>query len=177
MLKCWLTRVPQNTSPNVADLRNRIASMLSNSDCAKFIKNLINGTAADKNPAGFTDALKGFDMIASQKGFAYWQPPANDIAYSTVGGSISRGNAQVLLAPPYTNFSASRGFAETQAQIEAMSALHETLHHAGSNRYFDDYDYAATVARMRGLATPKFANASAASRYWNAALEAACKPR
>lgn len=68
-------------------------------------------------------------------------------------------------------------FAETQARLEAMAGLHETLHHAGRNQYFNDFDYAKTVAAMRGVTTPNFANVRAASEFWNSALEAACKPR
>jgi hypothetical protein len=174
------SQTPQNPEPDLKDLRKRIAKMAGNakSPCAKFIKALIEGTATDENPAAFTDALKGFDTIASQKGFVYRDSTKMfGFSASTVAGHISAGNAQVILAPRYPNYTNAPGFSETQAVIEALSGLHETLHHAGSNRYFDNYDYAATIARMRGLDTPKFNSVRAASEYWNGALEAACKPR
>jgi len=57
-----------------------------------------------------------------------------------------------------------------------MTALHEILHLAGKNQ-FSDYDYANTVAAMRGVTASTFGNVRQASDYWNGALETACKPR
>jgi hypothetical protein len=79
--------------------------MVSNPDCAKFISDLINGTATAKNPAEFTDALKGFDMIngKGQHGFIYGDTIRKFYGFdgSTVHGTISSGKAQVELATPY----------------------------------------------------------------------------
>ena len=156
--------------------------MVSNPDCAKFISDLINGTATAKNPAEFTDALKGFDMINGQGGFIYGDTIRKTYGFdgSTVHRTISSGKAQVELATPYAintgNARVAAQIAETQAGIQASDALHEILHLAGRNQ-FSDYDYANTVAGMRGVPVPKFDNVRRASEYWNSALAAACKPR
>jgi hypothetical protein len=77
------------------DLESRITKMVSNPDCAKFISDLIKGTATAKDPAEFTDALIGFGKIKSQSGFIYGDTimKAYGFAGGTVHGSISRGNA------------------------------------------------------------------------------------
>jgi hypothetical protein len=159
--------------------------MVSNPDCAKFISNLVNGTATAKNPAEFTDALKGFEKIKGQGGFIYGDTIEKYYGFrgGTVHGTVSGGNAQVELPFPIpfrsfgpVNQRAAAGYAEAQAGINAMTALHEILHLAGKNQ-FSDYDYANTVAAMRGVTPPTFANVRRASEYWTGALEAACKPR
>jgi hypothetical protein len=61
-----------------------------------------------------------------------------------------------------------------QAGIQVRTALHETLHLAGKNRWYNDFDFANTVAAMRGVPTPAFADIVEASGYWNAALAEAC---
>lgn len=92
-------RQPQNPAPNLSDLESRITKMVSNPDCAKFIRDLINGTATAKNPAAFTDALVGFNTIKKQGSFIYGDTimKAYGFAGGTVRGSISTGNAQVNL--------------------------------------------------------------------------------
>jgi hypothetical protein len=88
-----------------------------------------------------------------------------------------------LLTPFNTqNRRVAAEIAETQAGIQALDALHEILHLAGRNT-FDDFVYADTVARMRGVAAPDFRSmpykegVRRASEYWNGALQTACKPR
>jgi len=165
--------------------------MVSDPGCAKFISDLINGTATAKNPAEFTDALTGFGKIKSQGGFIYGDTimKAYGFAGATVRGSISGGDAQVELATPVpfrsygpVNQRMAADYAATQARIQAQSALHEILHLAGKNGY-DDFAYANTVAAMRGVKPPDYSGMAyrdavrKASEYWNGALQAACKPR
>jgi hypothetical protein len=156
--------------------------MVSKPKCADFIQNLINGTATAKNPSEFTDALTGFGMI---KSFIYGDTIERIYGYrgGTVRGTVSGRGAQVELPFPIpfgsygpVNQRAAAGYAESRAGIQAMMTLHEILHLAGSNQ-FSDFAYANTVANMRGVQPPTFANVAEASRYWNNALEAACKPR
>lgn len=163
--------------------------MVSNADCAKFISDLINGTATTKNPAEFTDALIGFGKIKSQSGFIYGDTimKACGFAGGTVHGSISRADAQVELPTPapFPVGLSTRGAAEyisDQGRINAETVLHEILHHAGKNRY-DDFAYANTVAAMRGVKPPDDTGMAyrdavcTASEYWDGALMGACRPR
>jgi hypothetical protein len=174
----------QQTAPDVNDLRSRITEITSNPNCANFIKDLINRTATDKNPAEFTDALKGFEKIASQRGYIYGDTIRRTYGFdaSTVNGTISgRNGAQVELARPYLNVR-TPAIIESQLRIQAMSALHEILHLAGMNQY-NDFVYANTVADIQGVERlnlrkpPQKEGLRQASDYWNRALEAACKPR
>jgi hypothetical protein len=177
---------PQNPSPNVTDLESRITKMVSNPDCAKFISDLIKGTATAKNPAEFTDALIGFGKI---KGFVYGDSimKAYGFAGGTVHGSISRGDAQVELPTPapFPVGLSRRGAAEyisDQGRINAETVLHEILHLAGKNVY-DDFAFANTVADMRGVKRLDYTGMAyrdavrTASDYWNGALMGACRPR
>jgi hypothetical protein len=178
-------RRQQNPAPDVNDLRNRITKGASNPNCANFIKDLINKTATDKNPAEFTDALKGFEKIASQRGYIYGDTIRKTYGFdgSTVNGTISgRDGAQVELARPYLNVR-TPAIIESQLRIQAISALHEILHLAGRNQTYSDLDYAKSVAAMPGAKPlPDFSNMSykeavyAVSNYWNKALYAACNP-
>jgi hypothetical protein len=176
--------VSQNPALDVIDLRIRITKITSNPDCANFVKELISKTATDKNPAEFTDALMGFEKIASQRGYIYGNTVRKTYGFdgSTVNGTISGQNgAQVELARPYLNVR-TPAIIESQLRIQAMSALHEILHLAGRNQY-DDFDYADTVADMQGVERPNFRErpyregVHAASSYWAKALYAACKPK
>ncbi len=132
--------------------------------------------------------MTGFGKIQS---FIYGDTiqKAYGFAGATVHGSISGGNAQVELATPVpfrsfgpVNQRMAAAYAETQAGIEAMDALHEILHLAGKN-WYDDFAYANTVAAMNGVKPPDFSGMAykdavrKASEYWNGALRAACKPR
>jgi hypothetical protein len=173
---------PQNPEPNVGDIGKRITSMVSKPKCADFIQNLIKGTATAKNASEFTDASVGFGMI---KSFIYGDTIERIYGYrgGTARGTVSGRHAQVELPIPIpfrsfgpVNQRAAAGYAEAQAGIQAMIALHEILHLAGRNQ-FSDFACANTVANMRGVRPPTFANVAAASNYWNSALEAACKPR
>jgi hypothetical protein len=174
--------VPPNTAPNVGDLRNRIAQRVSKPGCSKFISDLINGTATATNPAEFTDALKGFNEIASsnQKGVVYGDTIMKTYGFAggTIFGSIGTHTAQIELSTPYpTPVGLSRqGLAQyrnDQANIQAGTALHETLHLAGKYGY-SDYAFAKTVAAMQGVKPPNFTDIRQASDYWNRALDAAC---
>ena len=182
------TGVPQNAAPNVNDLESRITKMVSNPDCAKFISDLINGTATAHNPAEFTDALVGFGKIKSQSGFVYGNTimKAYGFAGGTVHGSISRGDAQVELPTPapFPVGLSRRGAAEyisDQGRINAETVLHEILHLAG--RGYDDFAYANAVAAMRGVKPPDYSGMAyrdavrKASDYWNGALMGACRLR
>ena len=168
--------------PNRDDLEKRITKIASNPKCADFIKNLISGTATAKNSAEFTDALTGLEKI---QGFTYGDTIERTYGYrgGTVRGTMSGRDTQVELPFPIpfrsfgpVNQRAAAGYAEAQAGIQAMIALHEILHLAGRNQ-FSDFAYANTVANMRGINPPTFANVAEASLYWNSALESACKPR
>lgn len=156
--------------------------MVSNKDCAAFISDLIKKTATAKNPAEFTDALKGFDTIKSQGGFIYGNTIRKFYGHegSTVHGMIGSGDAQVELGYPYPmniqNQRVAAQIAETQARILAFEALHEVIHLAGKY-HFTDYDFANTIAAMKGEAVPTFKNSIDASKYWHAELQGACKPR
>jgi YD repeat-containing protein len=178
--------LPQNPAPNVNDLESRITKMVSNPDCAKFISDLINGTATAKNPAEFTDALIGFGKI---KSFIYGDTimKAYGFAGGTVHGSISGGDAQVELPTPgrFPVGLSRRGAAEyisDQGRINAETVLHEILHLAGKNVY-DDFAYAKTVADMRGVKRLDYTGMAyrdavrKASEYWNDALMGACGPK
>jgi hypothetical protein len=180
----WFSVGPQNPAPNVDDLENRIRKMVSKKPCADFIKNLINLTATSANPAEFTDALKGLEKIKGpgQGGFVYGDTIKKFYGFDggTVRGSIGGGKAQVELPYPspnrITNPRMAVDFANWQGRIQAETALHEILHLAGKNQ-FSDFDFARTVAAMRGVTPPTFANARKASDYWNDALIGACSPR
>jgi len=180
---------PQNPSPNVGDLESRITKIVGNPDCAKFISNLINGTASATNPAEFTDAITGFNLVKGQAGFIYGDTIQKYYGYrgGTVHGSISGKNAQVELPYPYANNIRNNPrmaaeFAEVQAREDALTVLHEILHLAGKNGY-SDLAFANTVADMNRIARPDFSKLSgkdavvAASKYWHGALRTACEPR
>jgi hypothetical protein len=128
----------------------------------------------------FLDTKKGFEKIISQGGFSYGGTIKQYYGYdgSTALGTISNGTAQVELATPYPNnignAPGAAQIAESQAGIRALDALHEILHLAGRNQ-FSDYDYANTVAGMRGVPVPTLDSVRRASEYWDGALEAACK--
>jgi hypothetical protein len=163
--------------------------MVSNPDCAKFISDLINGTATAKNPAEFTDALIGFGKIKSQSRFIYGDTimKAYGFAGGTVHGSISRGDAQVELPTPapFPVGLSRRGAAQyisDQGRINAETVLHEILHLAGKNGY-DDFAFANTVADMRAVKRLDYTGMAyrdavrRASEYWGGALMGACRPK
>ncbi len=174
---------PQNTGPNVDDLRSRIDKMVSKKPCADFIMNLMKGTATTNNPAEFTDALKGFNEItsSSQKGVVYGDTIIKTYGYAagTVFGSVGTHTAQIELPTPapFPIGLSRRGAAEysdDQARIRAQTALHETIHLAGKYGFTDPA--LAFTAAMRGVARPKFDDVRDASVYWHAALQSACFP-
>lgn len=173
---------PQNTGPNVDDLQSRIAKMLLNKKCADFIRNLINGAAAKTgNAAVSTNPNDLLKLINSndQKGFAYANnTPVLGSPGGTVNGNISNHSAQVVLQTPYPNYVNAPGFAESQARIEAMAALHEIIHLAGQEQYSDQI-LADVRRKMAGAPSPStdITTREGASQYWNHGLEAACKPR
>jgi len=179
----------QNTVPDTSEFERRIKAL--DSKCTTFIKNLITQTATAKNPAEFTDALTGFDMVKRQGGFIYGDTIMKlyGLAGGTVNGRISENTAQVELPTPGqfrsfgpVNQRAARDFAAMQQVTNFWTTLHEILHLAGKNVY-DDFAYANTVAAMKGVNAPDYTGMKyhdallKASKYWNQALLDACKPQ
>jgi len=180
--------IPQNTAPNVDDLRNRVTNMANNPDCAKFITALLNGAALTGNPVVSTNATKLFNDVASQKGFIYGDTIRKAYGFDggTVHGSISGGNAQVELPFPIpfrsfgpVNQRMAADYAATQARIQGLTVLHELMHLAGKNGWYTDETLAAVVKNMPGSLAPTgdITKVRPASDYWNSYLEKACKPR
>ncbi len=124
--------------------------MLRIGDCGKFVEDLINGLGAStKNPFVSDYALDLFDAVAGGKGGFIRGGLANKYRVSaTVSGNIRSGNAAIHLTshfngPPVGN---SVNF------IDAFQTLHELVHHAGRNRYYNDQEVAQTLSAMTGIA-------------------------
>jgi hypothetical protein len=128
-----------------------------------------------------SDVKELFRIINSsdQRGFAYRDnTPILGFPGGTVSGNISTHTAQVFLQNPNINHVNAPGFAEAQAQIEAMAALHEIIHLAGQEQYSDQI-LAEVRRRMPGAPAPTtdITTRTGASQYWNDGLETACKPK
>lgn len=94
---------------------------------------------------------------------------------------ISYGNAQVELARP-TLYVRIPAIVESQARMEAMSALHELMHLAGNKGGYNDHVLADVVSKMPGSLAPKGditnpKDPRPASDYWQSYLNEACKLR
>jgi hypothetical protein len=167
---------PPNPVP-VVDLRKRMINMLSNSRCANFVAQLL-ATVSRRNPSNSlvnADPLKVWDMIASssQRGFSYTSerlPSGREASYAL--GSIGTGTAGIAFAASYaTN---TDGISR---RMMALAALHETIHHAGTNTY-SDRQLAEAVHEMRAnlASLPAENDLEGNSNFWNGALNAACLP-
>ena len=126
--------------------------------------------------------------VAKQGRFVYGDTikeyPGFKAPGATNRGSISRGDAQVELPTPWSNFNLMNreDIAESARRITLFSVMHELIHLSGKKGYLD-IQLANTVAAMTGLRPPAYAGKTsdqavwAASISWNGAMEFACKPR
>ncbi|MDX6610933.1 MAG: hypothetical protein QOD75_119 [Blastocatellia bacterium] len=173
----WTSITPQDTGSRrftgdeVKDLRSRVAKLLVNGRCAKFLTNVLNKAAklAGQDPVNLNEILDTFDKIETQGGFHY--DYAMKRAGEAKGGINGNTPASVLLSP--NGYSPRPGYAERQI---ASAAIHEIIHHLRGGRGFLD----SNLAQGLGFkADPKW-NAekleSAASVYWGYMLASACDP-
>ena len=131
-------------------IRSALDRMLRIGDRGKFVEDLINRLGAGtKNPFISDYVLDLFDAVASGKGGFVRGGLANKYRVgATISGNIRSGDAAIHLTshfngPPVGN---SVNF------IDAFQTLHELVHHAGRNRYYDDQEVAQTLSEMTGIA-------------------------
>src|SRR5688572_13983790 len=128
--------------------------MLRKGDCGKFIKELINRLAADtKNPFISDNALDLFDSVnGAKKGGLIRGGLADKYrASATVSGSLKSGNAAIYLTSNFDGVFDPQAEASAIISNDAFNTLHELVHHAGSNGYYDDIQVAQTLSTWLGV--------------------------
>jgi RHS repeat-associated protein len=167
----------ENLAANVTDLLN--------SDCGKFVTSLIDAVAAaTKNPAHSNNALNLFNTINGRQGGVVFEDNlrvGGRSAAGTVSGAIGNSasppvvhiQTSVLIAGPLTPAIISA----TQHSY-AMTAIHETIHHAGMNGYYSDEQLARAAYRLTGApGLPEDgADVFEWSGYWDSVLQSKCPP-
>jgi RHS repeat-associated protein len=168
----------ENLAGNVADLLD--------GDCGKFVTSLIDAVAAaSKNPAHSNNALNLFNTINGRQGGVVFKDNLR-VGGRPAGGTVSGaiGNAA---SPPVVHIQTSFLIAGTLTPAiisatqhsYAITAIHETIHHAGRNGYYTDEQLARAAHALTGAPGLPMDGADAFewSGYWDNVLKSICPPR
>jgi hypothetical protein len=171
-------RIPAgNLAGNVADLLN--------GDCGKFVTSLIDAVAtATKNPAHSNNVLTLFNTINGRQGGVVFEDNLR-VGGRSAGGTIS-GEIGNSASPPVVHIQTlfliagplHPAIVSATQHSYAITAIHETIHHAGRNGYYSDEQLARAAHTLPGApGLPKDgADAFEWSGYWNTVLKSKCPP-
>jgi RHS repeat-associated protein len=140
-----------STAPIPGDLRKRLSKALDKNGCGDFVKKLIDEVAKETGrPAASNSILDLFDKIAGPGGGGYvLSPQPLVLGGRAAGGTIagSMGNIGVPGATPPTVIISPEIYFNPIFMPNAQSgyaatALHETIHLAASQGFYDDLQLA-----------------------------------
>ncbi|MEK6289148.1 MAG: RHS repeat-associated core domain-containing protein, partial [Acidobacteriota bacterium] len=182
------------TAPIPSNLRARFDKLLrkKNNECGNFVQNLINQVAKDTGKAFYSDnALDLFDTISGPGGGGYVLSEGplqigGRGAGGTVAGSI--GNIGVQGATPPTVIISPQTYfnlgVENLQESYVHTALHETIHLAGTQSGYSDPELARAVVKLGGLSQAELDEYDrisdkedpwATSGFWNKILSKNCR--
>jgi hypothetical protein len=172
--------------PLPTDLRKRFAKLLARNDCKTFVQSLIRQAATDTKKTSYSDdPMELFDMIVGQGGYVLERVVIRGrSAGGTVSGSIGSPElypATVLINPNYAAVGAPSIF-DAYQESYVGTALHETIHLAGTQSGYSDLELADAVFKL-GLSEEdqgKYhdidrSDPRSASGFWGGILNKHCR--
>jgi hypothetical protein len=175
-----------NAPPDVQGIRSNLAVMLATGGCGAFIEDLLNQLAtSSKNPRVPGSVLDLFDMVKAQSGFVRGGSATKNKVSATVKGQFRSKDASIHLGSGFSFMvTTQQEKANTVAKLDAFNVLHEIVHLAGKNTYYDDVQVARLLFSSLGL--PGLPNRrdykskrdfiGANSTYFSNALATKCPP-
>jgi len=167
---------PQPPLPLPSDLRERIAAVVDNpnSDCASFIKRLIEEAGDIGGEAFSSDPLALFKRVQEQASFKL----KNTSPYGAVANRD--GNKRVVYINPVSDSGDPRVNDHSQ-NAYAVTALNELMHHARQSGFYSDRTLAQAIFRLLSPAEqqihplPKSRSEEVNSRYFHPLFNKHCK--
>jgi len=145
--------VPQKTQILTIDptgIRNALERMLRSGDCGRFVQELINQIAAGTGKPFVSDyVLDLFDMVERQGGFVRGGEADKYRVSATVSGHINSKGTGDAAIHINSHFNGPVP-ASIVNFLDAFNVLHELVHHARPNRYYDDRQAAVALFKMTG---------------------------
>lgn len=184
-----LPQLPGQITP-LGDLGRNIGNILSNPSCSDFISSLINAARilTDVEPYSYyaQEIVNevGRQGMQGEGGYVFTDVTAPGAGGGQALGTISGGDATALIGPKALRVGTLSAGAIRASQIAyALTAIHETIHLAGSSKRYSD-EVLARAAQIvtgapgfpTGLTPGDINNVTKYGTYWDNQLKEFCSP-